>query len=147
MKELTQKQVQEYLPHRPPLLLVDHVADWAEDAYIETSRTYIEGETVFDGHFPGYPILPGMLNIEAMAQSAGLLVNLSRGTLGHQVRFLFLSLEQAKFRQPVHPGDKIEMKIKQVKRRLDIYKFTGEAWKNGQIAATAEFTAKHIEVK
>lgn len=145
MKSLDLEQVKARLPHRPPILLVDSVVDWVANERIVTRRFFAPEDRVFEGHFPGEPILPGVLTVEAMAQSAGLLVNLSRDKKAEETLFLFMQIEQARFKEKVIPEMTLTMEVMQMKERRDIYWFEGIAKIDDRIAAEASFTAKFIE--
>ena len=138
--------VLKHLPHRPPLLLIDNVTTWDVEQKLVATRTFAVDEPIFVGHFPGYPILPGMLTVEAMAQAAGLLINLSRDLTAEETTFLFMGAELVKFRQPICPPCTVEFRVTQNQNRGDVYKYSGEAWLNGKLAASANFTAK-VEIK
>ncbi|MEH6402443.1 MAG: 3-hydroxyacyl-ACP dehydratase FabZ [Sneathiella sp.] len=129
------------LPHRYPLLLVDRV----KDIVLGESATGIKNVTMnephFQGHFPDNPIMPGVLIVEAMAQTAGVMVVRSTegDTSGMQV--LFMSIENAKFRKPVTPGDVLEIKVKKKQSRGPVWKFSAIAEVDGKKVAEADFAA------
>ena len=129
------------LPHRFPMLLVDRV----EDIILGTSARGIKAVTInepfFAGHFPGRPIMPGVLIVEALAQTAGVLAMLSLGDAGKGKLVYFMAIENAKFRVPVEPGCILELKIDYVQNRGRVSKFAGRAEVNGKLAAEASFTA------
>lgn len=109
------------------------------------TRHFPEGDRVFDGHFPGHPILPGVLGVESLAQAAGALVNLSRGIKAHECVFYFTGLEKVKFRKPVLPNDTLTLEVKQLQRLRDVfYKFEGVGTVNGEKCFEATFSAKHV---
>jgi 3-hydroxyacyl-[acyl-carrier-protein] dehydratase len=129
------------LPHRFPMLLVDRV----EDIVLGTSARGIKAVTInepfFAGHFPGRPIMPGVLIVEALAQTAGVLAMLSLGDAGKGKLVYFMAIENAKFRVPVEPGCLLELKIEYVQNRGRVSKFSGRAEVAGKLAAEANFTA------
>lgn len=142
---LSQKDILNRLPHRPPILLVDEVVEWEADTRITAQRFLPADDRVFEGHFPGEPILPGVLTVEAMAQSAALLVNLTREKTAEEALFLFMQIENARFKHPVKPEDTLTMEVTQTNRRGDIYWFEGEAKVSGKTVASACFTAKFVD--
>ena len=133
------REIETLLPHRFPFLLVDRVTeiDLGKKAVGIKNVTINEG--FFQGHFPGNPIMPGVLIIEALAQLAGILAFHSGVVKGSSV--YFLSIEKAKFRKPVVPGDQIRLETNVLQRRGNIWKFGGNALVDDKVAAEAEFTA------
>ncbi|WP_169569182.1 3-hydroxyacyl-ACP dehydratase FabZ [Sneathiella limimaris] len=129
------------LPHRYPLLLVDRVKDLVPD----TSATGIKNVTVnepqFQGHFPGRPIMPGVMIVEAMAQTAAVLVIKTLDAVGANKHVLFMSIDNARFRRPVTPGDTLEIKVTKKQQRGPVWKFTGIVEVEGSKVAEAEFAA------
>jgi len=143
---MTEYNVRELLPHREPILLVDHVLDLEIGESIITERTFPEGDPVFEGHFPGNPIMPGMLTIEALAQTAGVLINITNEKTADESLFFFMSVDGVKFRRPVLPGMTIRFYATQIQKRGHVYKFFGIARdENGDKMAEATFTAKWSE--
>jgi 3-hydroxyacyl-[acyl-carrier-protein] dehydratase len=126
------------LPHRYPFLLVDRVTEMQPGEYIKGIKNVTINEPFFPGHFPGQPIMPGVLIIEAMAQIAGILAYRS-GIEGKSM--YFMSIEHAKFRTPVIPGDQINLEIRAVKQRGPVWKFQGSATVDEKVVAEAEITA------
>lgn len=141
---LNVSQIQKLLPHRAPMLLVDKVLEYAVDDRLVAERTFGEGDRVFEGHFPGHPILPGMLAVESLAQAAGILVNVSRGLTADQTLFYFMGVENVRFRLPVRPRDTLRLEVVQVNRKGDIYKFEGLGFVGGKLAVEATFMAKVV---
>ncbi len=129
------------IPHRYPFLLVDRI----EDMVLEQSCTGIKNVTAndnfFQGHFPNEPVMPGVLIIEAMAQTAAVLVVETLGEAFRGKLVYFMSIEGAKFRRPVVPGDRLYLYVKRLQRRANVWKFGGEAMVDGQLVAEATFTA------
>ncbi|MDD9912181.1 MAG: 3-hydroxyacyl-ACP dehydratase FabZ [Alphaproteobacteria bacterium] len=130
--------------HRPPILLVDEVLDWKKLSSLHAKRFFPKDDPVFNGHFPDMPILPGVLGIEALAQSAALLVNLSYGYTSKNTSFLFMRVEDARFKKIVNPEDTLELRVSLERQKNDIYWFSGKASVDGDICTEAKFTAKLI---
>jgi 3-hydroxyacyl-[acyl-carrier-protein] dehydratase len=107
------KEVMKYLPHRYPFLLIDKVIDLKEGEFITAVKNVTMNEDFFQGHFPGHPVMPGVLIIEAMAQAAALLSYKTEGTQpnGNMVTY-FIGIDKARFRAPVFPGDQLILKAK-----------------------------------
>ena len=129
------------LPHRYPFLLIDAV----KDIHMNESAVGIKMVTInephFQGHFPEQPVMPGVLIVEAMAQTAGVLVGKTLDLIDKGMLVYFMSMDKVKFRQIVKPGDVLELHVKVVRGRGKIWKFSGEGMVNGAIVAEAEFTA------
>jgi 3-hydroxyacyl-[acyl-carrier-protein] dehydratase len=129
-------EVLEYLPHRYPMLLIDRVLDLEEGKTITALKNVTMNEAFFQGHFPGNPIMPGVLTVEAMAQAAGIL---GMKTLKvKNVNVYFMSIEKAKFRKPVVPGDQLRFDVSITKTRGKIFKFEGKAFVGDAIVSEAE---------
>ena len=135
---LNQSEIQKMLPHRYPFLLIDRIVELETDVKAIGLKHLTINEPFFQGHFPANPIMPGVLIIEAMAQVAGLLA-LQSGVKGSFV--YFMSIEKAKFRKPVIPGDQLRLEIKVLKRRNNVWRFFGEAFVNDNLVSESEFTA------
>jgi beta-hydroxyacyl-ACP dehydratase FabZ len=133
------RDIQKLLPHRYPFLLVDRILEVEPNQRIVAIKNITINEPFFQGHFPGQPIMPGVLTIEGMAQAAGLLAFNSGVAPGKSV--YFLSIEKAKFRKPVVPGDQLRFEIKLLQQRMNIWKFSGHAYVGDKVASEAEFTA------
>jgi 3-hydroxyacyl-[acyl-carrier-protein] dehydratase len=133
------KWIQNLLPHRYPFLLVDRVIEIDPGNKAVGIKNVTINEEFFQGHFPGNPIMPGVLIIEAMAQLAGVLAFNSGANKGKSV--YFMSIEKAKFRRPVVPGDQIRLEITVSQHRGNVWKFSGSAVVEEKVAAEAEFTA------
>jgi 3-hydroxyacyl-[acyl-carrier-protein] dehydratase len=127
------------LPHRYPFLMVDRVIDIRGDEHGIGIKNVTINEPHFQGHFPGNPVFPGVLMIEGMAQTAGVLCVAATGTQPASV--FFLTIDKAKFRKPVRPGDTIEYHMNRITRRKSMWWFRGEAKVAGQIVAEAEVGA------
>ena len=129
------------LPHRYPLLLVDRVEDLILDTSITAIKAVSMNEQFFQGHFPGRPIMPGVLIVEAMAQAAGILAVESLGLAGSGKLVYFMAIDGAKFRKPVEPGVLLKLEVTFVQKRSAVCKFAGRALVDGQLVAEANFTA------
>jgi len=137
------QEISEILPHRYPMLMVDRILELTEDSIVGIKNVTMN-EPHFTGHFPGYPVMPGVMIIEAMAQVAGVLVaKLAPHTRG---RIMFLaSVEDAKFRKPVVPGDQLRLEMKLLRLKATVAKMQGRATVDGQIAAEATLMCKLTE--
>lgn len=135
------RQVMAALPHRYPMLLVDRVAELVIDERITAIKAVSINEPFFAGHFPGRPIMPGVLIVEALAQAAGVLAVESLGLSGSGKLVYFMAIDGAKFRTPVEPGCLLELKVSFVQKRSSVCKFAGRAMVGGKLAAEANFTA------
>ena len=131
-------EIMQHLPHRYPFLLVDRIIDLQPGKGITGIKNVTFNEPFFQGHFPGQPIMPGVLIIEAMAQVAGIAA-FSSDMEGKAV--YFMSIEKAKFRRPVVPGDQLRLEIKVLQHRGNVWKFSGAATVDGKLASEADFTA------
>ena len=129
------------LPHRYPMLLVDRVEELIPDRSIAAVKAVTINEGFFQGHFPGRPIMPGVLIVEALAQAAGVLAVESLGLAGTGKLVYFMAIEGAKFRKPVEPGVLLRLEAEFVQKRSSVCKFAGRALVDGQLAAEANFTA------
>ena len=135
------RQVMAALPHRYPMLLVDRVAELVIDERITAIKAVSINEPVFAGHFPGRPIMPGVLIVEALAQAAGVLAVESLGLSGTGKLVYFMAIDGAKFRKPVEPGVLLRLEATFVQKRSSVCKFAGVAKIDGQVVAEANFTA------
>jgi 3-hydroxyacyl-[acyl-carrier-protein] dehydratase len=129
------------LPHRYPMLLIDRVETLDPDRSIVAIKAVTFNEQFFQGHFPGRPIMPGVLIVEAMAQAAGVLAVQSLGLAGSGKLVYFMAIEGAKFRLPVEPGCLLRLEVEFVQKRSTVCKFAGRALVDGKLAAEAQFTA------
>jgi 3-hydroxyacyl-[acyl-carrier-protein] dehydratase len=140
-------RLHELLPHRYPFLMVDRIVDVDGDNSAVGIKAVTANEPHFEGHFPGRPVMPGVLLIEGIAQTAGAIcvANFSEGTGGRPRLVYFMSIDQAKFRKPVFPGTTVEYHVRKLKRRGEVWKFSGEARVDGQKVAEAVVTAMIAE--
>lgn len=136
------REIQKILPHRYPFLLVDRIIDIEPKVKATGYKNVSANEPFFQGHFPDLPIMPGVLIVEAMAQVAGILAFHS-GAQGNSV--YFMSIEKAKFRKPVVPGDQLNFEVNVIQNRNNVWKFSGQAFVDEQIVAEADFTAMVTE--
>jgi len=131
--------IQNMIPHRYPFLFVDRVLEYEPGKSIVALKNVTMDEPYFQGHFPGRPIMPGVLMVEAMAQVGGILVYKSVQTDDKLV--YFMSIEKAKFRKPVVPGDQLRLEVEVIQNRGKAWKFAGKALVDGKVVCEAEFMA------
>ena len=140
-EKITNIDIEEILntiPHRYPMLLIDRVLELERDKYSKAIKNVTFNEPFFNGHFPSKPIMPGVLIVEAMAQTAGVVV---RKTLTGDTKLVyFMTIENAKFRVPVIPGDQLELTTTKLRSKANVWKFEGIARVNGQTVAEATFS-------
>ncbi|TIX51945.1 3-hydroxyacyl-ACP dehydratase FabZ [Alteraurantiacibacter aquimixticola] len=129
------------LPHRYPMLLVDRVAELKKGEEITAIKAVSFNEDFFQGHFPGRPIMPGVLQVEALAQAAGILAVETLGLAGSGKLVYFMAIENAKFRAPVEPGCLLELNVGFVQQRAKVCKFWGKASVDGKVTCDVQFTA------
>ncbi|MFM5907080.1 MAG: 3-hydroxyacyl-ACP dehydratase FabZ [Novosphingobium sp.] len=129
------------LPHRYPMLLVDRVVSLVPDGEIHAVKAVSMNEGFFQGHFPGRPIMPGVLQIEALAQAAGILAIETLGLAGTGKLVYFMAIEDAKFRAPVEPGVLLNLEAGFVQKRARVCKFWGKASVDGKVTCEVNFTA------
>lgn len=140
-RSLDIKAILAALPHRYPMLLVDRVIDLVPDESIHAVKAVSFNEDFFQGHFPGRPIMPGVLQIEALAQAAGILAVESLGLSGSGKLVYFMAIEEAKFRTPVEPGVLLDLHVSFVQKRSRVCKFAGKAMLGDKVASEVSFTA------
>ena len=139
---LDREAVQLRIPHRDPMLLVDALTDIVPNESCTGIKHVRPDDLYFQGHFPGKPIMPGVLIIEAMAQTAGaLVVDAIYGGQPHNDLVYFMSIESARFRHPVVPGDTLHLKVKKERQRGNVWRFRGEAFVGTRLCAEATYTA------
>ncbi|MEK7802671.1 MAG: 3-hydroxyacyl-ACP dehydratase FabZ [Pseudomonadota bacterium] len=138
-------EIMECIPHRYPMLLVDRILECVPHESAVGLKNVTFNEPFFQGHFPGTPVMPGVLIVEAMAQTAGILVVHSSGTAGKKKLVYFMTIDQAKFRKPVVPGDSMHIHVKALKSRGNVWKFRGEARVDGVLCAEAEYAAMIVD--
>lgn len=135
------KRIMELIPHRYPILLVDRILEVVPNESVVGLKNVTINEDVFNGHFPGAPIMPGVLIIEAMAQTAAALVVHSAGKELEGKLVYFMAIDDAKFRRPVTPGDQLKMHVTKIQNRRNVWKFKGEAKVDGELCTEAVITA------
>jgi len=134
-------QIMQKLPHRYPFLLIDRLTEIVLGESATGIKNVSINEPFFHGHFPNEPVMPGVLIIESMAQTAGCLVVHTLGSEAEGKLVFFMSIENARFRKPVVPGDQMRVYVEKKKRRANIWKFTGLAKVGEHVMAEATFTA------
>jgi 3-hydroxyacyl-[acyl-carrier-protein] dehydratase len=134
-------RVMAVLPHRYPMLLVDRVEELILDERIRAVKAVTMNEGFFQGHFPGRPIMPGVMIIEALAQAAGVLAMESLGLVNSGKLVYFMAIDNAKFRAPVEPGCLLHLNVEFTQKRARVCKFAGRAMVGDQLAAECEFMA------
>jgi len=141
-------QIQEILPHRYPFLLVDRITNMELAKFIKGYKNISISEPVFQGHFPGHPIYPGVLILEGMAQCGGVLAlkssNLTQDQMKEKVIY-FMSIDKAKFRNPVRPGDRLDYELVAVKMKSTLIVFEGKAYVDSKLVAEAQFKAMIVD--
>ncbi len=139
---LEAEAIQRLLPHRPPFLLVDRVTSWTPGGRLTALKSVTMNEPFFVGHFPGHPVMPGVLILEALAQACALLAMLSLPPeqLRRKVTYL-MGIDGARFRKPVIPGDRLELLVEVVKQKGPVWKQVGKALVDGQVVAEGEYLA------
>ncbi|NCB49792.1 MAG: 3-hydroxyacyl-ACP dehydratase FabZ [Alphaproteobacteria bacterium] len=137
------EDIMRVLPHRYPFLLIDRVEEFEPNKSIKAIKNVTMNEPFFQGHFPGHPVMPGVLMIEAMAQAAGISVSASlpEGESIQDYNFYFMTVNEAKFRKVVTPGDRLEFYVTKERQLKNVYKFKGEVKVDGNIVAEARFSA------
>jgi 3-hydroxyacyl-[acyl-carrier-protein] dehydratase len=139
MNTLDINQIKEYLPHRYPLLLVDRVLDWESGKSITALKNVTVNEEFFNGHFPHKPVMPGVLMIEALAQTAALLSFLTMGKKPDSNSVVyFVGIDGARFKRPVEPGDQLKMQVEILRTARGIWKYKAQGTVDGQVAVEAE---------
>lgn len=133
------------IPHRYPFLLVDRCEEFKPSQSIVGIKCVTFNEPFFQGHFPGYPVMPGVLIVEAMAQTGAIMMSKSLNIDIAGKVIYFMSIDGVRFRSPVRPGDVLRMHVEVTRARGDIFKFKGKAMVNGKVAAEAEFAAMSAE--
>jgi 3-hydroxyacyl-[acyl-carrier-protein] dehydratase len=133
------------IPHRPPFLLVDRCEDFVAGQSIVGIKCVTVNEPFFQGHFPGYPVMPGVLIVESMAQTSAVLMSKSLEIDPAGKAIFFMSLDNCRFRAPVRPGAVLRLAVEVTHARRDIYKFKGRAFVGEKLAAEAEFAAMVVE--
>jgi 3-hydroxyacyl-[acyl-carrier-protein] dehydratase len=138
------REIEEILPHRYPFLYVDRVVEVVPGQKLIAYKNVTVNEPFFSGHFPGHPVMPGVLIVEALAQASALLAYKSGGSAKGKVIYL-MAVDNARFRKPVRPGDRLQLEVEIVKRKGNIWKEKGVATVDGARVAEAEFMATMVD--
>jgi 3-hydroxyacyl-[acyl-carrier-protein] dehydratase len=135
------EQIKQLLPHRAPFLFIERLTEIVPGESAVGHKAVSYNEPHFQGHFPAFPVMPGVLIVEAMAQTAGALVMHSVGLTSDNRAVYFLTIDKARFRRPVRPGDMLRMPVKALRRRGPVWRFRGEAYVGDALCAEAEYSA------
>lgn len=135
------EQIKQLLPHRAPFLFVERLTEIRPNESAVGYKAVAFNEPYFQGHFPSFAVMPGVLIVEAMAQAAGALVVYSLGQQGRDRMVYFMTIDKARFRRPVRPGEMLRIPVRALRRRGPVWRFSGEAFVDGELCAEAEFSA------
>jgi 3-hydroxyacyl-[acyl-carrier-protein] dehydratase len=138
-------EILQLIPHRPPFLLVDRAEDYVAYRSLTGIKCVTITEPFFVGHFPQFPVMPGVLIIEAMAQTGGILMSKSASLDLAKKTILFMAVDNCRFRQPVRPGDVLRMPVEVLRARPEVARFKGRAFVGEALVAEVEFTAMVVE--
>ena len=139
--EIDITRVMQMIPHRYPMLMIDRVVEVVPNVSATGIKNVSINEHYFQGHFPQRPVMPGVLIIEAMAQTAAVLVMSSLGQEADGKLVYFMSIDDVRFRRPVVPGDRLELHVEKIQSRANVWKFSGKGIVEGKVAAEATFAA------
>jgi 3-hydroxyacyl-[acyl-carrier-protein] dehydratase len=139
--EIDTLRIMELIPHRPPFLMIDKVIDVVAGERAIGVKNVTINEGFFQGHFPARPVMPGVLIIEAMAQTAAVLVVHTLGQMAQGKLVYFMSVDNARFRRPVVPGDTLKVHVTSLRHRGNVWKFEGQAKVDGKLCAEATYAA------
>jgi 3-hydroxyacyl-[acyl-carrier-protein] dehydratase len=138
-------EIMRRIPHRPPFLLVDRAENYVPNRSLTGIKCVTINEPFFVGHFPGAPVMPGVLIVEALAQTGALLMSKSWEVNPEGKIILFMSVDNCRFRTPVRPGDVLRLEVDVMRARTDVVKFSGKGMVGDKIAAQAEFAAMLVD--
>lgn len=133
--------IKRLIPHRPPFLMIDRLSDLVSGESAVGWKAVSINEPHFQGHFPNYAVMPGVLIVEALAQAAGAMVVHTLGLQDSQCRVYFMTIDRARFRRPVRPGDLLRMPVRVLRHRGPVWRFEGKAYVNNDLCAEAEYSA------
>ena len=145
VEDIDIERIMDMIPHRYPFLMIDRVVDFVPDKSATGIKNVSINEQYFSGHFPDRPVFPGVLIIEAMAQTAAVFVVRTLGPDYEGRLVYFMSVENARFRKPVRPGDQLHVKVQKLQNRRNVWKFEGTAMVDGEVAAEATYTAMILD--
>tara|TARA_B100001540_G_C15618523_1_gene556474 strand:+ start:203 stop:682 length:480 start_codon:yes stop_codon:yes gene_type:complete len=138
-------RIMEMIPHRYPMLMIDQVTEMIPDKSAIGIKNVSINEPQFQGHFPNHPIMPGVMLVESMAQTAAVLVVHTLGPEAEGKLVYFMSIDNARFRKPVVPGDKLFVNVEKLRSRELVWKFNGKVLVNNKLVAEADFTAMVVD--
>ncbi len=138
-------EIQKLLPHRYPFLLVDRVTEIVPEQRLVAYKNVTVNEPFFEGHFPGHPVMPGVLIVEALAQASALLAYKSSGMNPEEKVTYLMGVDGARFRKPVTPGDRLELTVEVIRHKGAVWKTRGTARVDGQVVSEAEFLATVVD--
>ena len=138
------EEIMQMIPHRYPFLLIDRVKEIIPNSSAVGIKNVTMNEPFFQGHFPNHPIMPGVLLIEAMAQTSAVLVIKTTGDVVGKVVY-FMTVDNARFRKPVRPGDQVELHVEKIQNRGNVWKFRGKAKVDGQLMSEATYSAMIVD--
>lgn len=139
--EYDHRAITELLPHRYPFLLIDRVLELVDGERLVALKNVTSNEPYFQGHFPGHPVMPGVLICEAVAQAGALLAHKSTGGVASGSTLFLTGVDQFRFRRPIVPGDQLRIQVSIARRRPPVWKIRGEVFVDQQLAADGEITA------
>lgn len=142
-RTLDTQAIQKLLPHRQPFLLIDRVIELGDEQVVAIKNVTIN-EPFFAGHFPGHPVMPGVLIVEAMAQAGAVMAMSGPGVSPEKLVIYFMALDKVKFRKPVVPGDQLRLEVSPLRKGAAVWKMKGRALVEGQVVCEAEFLASIV---
>jgi 3-hydroxyacyl-[acyl-carrier-protein] dehydratase len=145
-KTIGVEEIRKLIPHRYPMLLIDRVEDYEAGKWLHGIKNVTVNEPVFTGHFPDYSIFPGVMILESLAQAAGVLGFKTEQDRAGKEMFLFASIDKAKFKKPVVPGDTLHLHVDFIKERRGMWKYYGEAKVDGKVVCSAELMCARRDI-